>query len=248
MTHSDILLTQRTIELVIFDCDGVLIDSEILSKRVLLNMLSDLGVKLSDDYFYSHFLGYNFEHVTAKVFADFSVVLTNDFRQRYRQALLEVFATELKTTVEVESILSQLTVNSCVATSSSPEKVSNALKYTQLAKFFNGRVFTSSEVEQGKPAPDLFLHAAKTLGVKPEHCLVIEDSQTGINAGLAANMQVIRYAGASHMQGINTDSKVLEGVNTIAHWNQLFSLVPSINPLHHSTLDSLSNSSFKVQR
>jgi len=238
MAQSDVLLTQHNIELVIFDCDGVLIDSEILSKRVLLNMLEELGVKLPADYFYNHFLGYNFEHVTAKVFSDFSVVLTNDFRQRYRQALIKVFATELQTTHEIESILSQLSVNSCVATSSSPEKVKNALKYTKLAPFFSGRVFTSSEVEHGKPAPDLFLHAAKTLGVKPENCLVIEDSPTGISAAISANMPVIRYTGASHMQDVSAESKLFDGVKTISHWNQLFTLVPSLKSSHHSTLDS----------
>jgi len=228
MTQSDYLLSQHNIDLIIFDCDGVLIDSETLSKRVLLNMLAKLGVNLSDDYYYAHFLGYNFEHVTAKVLADFSVTLTNEFRQNYRQALIEVFAVELEPTIDLKWLLGQLKVNSCVATSSSPEKVKHTLNYTSLTDYFSGCVFTSSEVKNGKPAPDLFLHAAAKMGVAPKNCLVIEDSQAGVQAAQAANMRVIRYAGASHMKNRDIASQFTDGVNTIEHWQQLVEQAPSI--------------------
>lgn len=214
-------LQGNPIELIIFDCDGVLVDSEILSKQTLLKMLKELGVNVSDEYFYTHFLGYNFEHVTAKVLADFSVVLTDDFRFAYRDALLEVFTTELKPTVGLDSILEKLNVKSCVATSSSPAKVSHALHATALSEYFSGNVFTASEVQNGKPAPDLFLRAANKMGVLPENCLVIEDSQAGIQGARAANMRVIRYAGASHLinQNINDD------VHTITQWEPLVHLI-----------------------
>jgi len=206
----------------------VLVDSEILSQRVLLDMLEDLNVSVSGDYFYTHFLGYNFEHVTAKILADFNVTLTNEFRQNYRQALIEVFASELKPTAHLEWLLSQLNVGSCVATSGSPKKVKNSLNYTGLEHYFNGRVFTSSEVKNGKPAPDLFLHVANKMGVLPENCLVIEDSKAGIEGALAANMQVVRYAGASHMRHRKTDAQLFKGVSTIEHWNQLIEIIPSL--------------------
>ena len=229
MITADPLNKHQPIKLIIFDCDGVLVDSEILSKRVLLSMLGDLGVNLSDDYYYTHFLGYNFEHVTAKVLADFSVILTNEFRQNYRQALVNVFSIELKKTTDLEWLLPQLNVSTCVATSGSPEKVKNSLNHTKLEEYFTGTVFTSSEVKHGKPAPDLFLHAAAKMGVSPENCLVIEDSETGIKAALAANMRVIRYAGASHMQNLNTSPiNSSASVNTIEHWKQLFELEPSL--------------------
>jgi HAD superfamily hydrolase (TIGR01509 family) len=229
MTQSDSLLTQHNIDLVIFDCDGVLVNSEILSQRVLLNMLNDLGVNVSQDYFYTHFLGYNFEHVTAQVLADFSVTLTREFRDSFTEALSNVFASELETTPDLHSVLSQLDVNSCVATSGSPEKVKGSLHYTGLENYFNGRVFTSSEVKKGKPAPDLFLHAAAKMNVLPENCLVIEDSPTGIKAALAANMQVIRYAGASHMKNKEFNTQLIDGVSTIDHWGQLFEKYSSLN-------------------
>jgi HAD superfamily hydrolase (TIGR01509 family) len=214
-------LQSNSIDLIIFDCDGVLVDSEILSKQTLLKMLKELGANVSDEYFYTHFLGYNFEHVTAKVLADFSLVLTDDFRFEYRDALLEVFTTELKPTVGLDTMLEKLNVKSCVATSSSPAKVSHALHVTALNEYFSGNVFTASEVKNGKPAADLFLYAAINMGVATEHCLVIEDSQAGIQGAKAANMRVIRYAGASHLinQNFNDD------VHTITHWEHIYHLI-----------------------
>tara|TARA_R110000744_G_scaffold160684_4_gene277008 strand:- start:2125 stop:2835 length:711 start_codon:yes stop_codon:yes gene_type:complete len=229
MTESKALSRHNSINLVIFDCDGVLVDSEILSQRVLLSMLAEIGVVVSEDYFLNNFLGYNFEHVTAKVFADFAVTLTSEFRQRYRAALIDVFASELQQTEHLDRILSQLNVNSCVATSGSPAKVKHSLHYTKLEQYFDGRVFTSSEVKNGKPAPDLFLHSAKKMGVEPHNCLVIEDSNAGIRAAQAANMHVIRYIGASHLKNKHITTQILDDVSTIGHWNQLFELVPSLS-------------------
>lgn len=229
MPQTTTLSIPETIELVIFDCDGVLVDSEMLSQRVLLSMLKDLGVVVSKQYFLTNFLGFNFKHVTAKVYADFSVTLTEAFRDNYRAALISVFATELQQTDGLNTILADLKVKSCVATSGSPEKVKNSLHYTQLEDYFDGHVFTSSEVKNGKPAPDLFLHAAKQMAVAPEHCLVIEDSNAGVSAALAANMHVIRYIGASHLKNSNNSTQALADISTIKHWNQLFEQIPSLS-------------------
>ena len=231
MIKSIALSTHEPISLIIFDCDGVLVDSEILSQRVLLSMLEKLDVVVSEDYFLTNFLGFNFKHVTAKVFEDFSVTLTSEFRERYRAELIKVFAVELQQTNSLEWMLSQLKVDSCVATSGSPEKVRNSLHYTKLEDYFAGKVFTSSEVKNGKPAPDLFLHAAKTMGVAPKNCLVIEDSNAGVCAAQAANMSVIRYVGASHLKIKDIMSQMPDGINsvcTIEHWQQLFEQVPSL--------------------
>ncbi|MBU2881319.1 HAD family hydrolase [Psychrosphaera sp. B3R10] len=219
----------NSIELIIFDCDGVLIDSEILSQRVLLGLLKELGVDVSEDYFHKHFLGFNFEHVTAKVLTDFDVILTTEFRHKYRKALIDVFETELNQTEQLEWMLSQLNIKTCVATSSSPEKVSNALRITNLASYFVERVFTASEVENGKPAPDLFLHAANKMGVLPENCLVIEDSVAGLRGALAAKMHVLRYVGAGHLKNRDNATQTYKGISTISHWKQLFEKVPSLS-------------------
>lgn len=229
MTNFGRSLTLNPIQLIIFDCDGVLIDSEVLSKKVLLKMLSELGAKASGDYFDAHFLGHSFEHVTAKILEDFKVALPEAFKDDYHHSLMQTFSAELVSTPELKTILSQLKLPICVATSSSPERVKHALSVTELTDYFTNCVFTSSEVKRGKPAPDIFLHAAQKMGVPPANCLVIEDSSAGITAAKAANMPVVKYAGASHLKNQPTDiSDVMDDVVTIHEWKQLFDLAPSL--------------------
>jgi HAD superfamily hydrolase (TIGR01509 family) len=227
-------LSTSPIGLVIFDCDGVLVDSEVLSKRVLLRKLAELGANVSSDYFDTHFLGHSYEHVTAKVLDDFSVVLPKEFRHDYQHSLMQTFSAELTSTTELEHVLSRLAVPFCVATSSSPERVKHALNVTGLTEYFKDCVFTCSEVKKGKPAPDIFLHAAAKMGLAAKNCLVIEDSLAGIQAAQAANMQVIQYTGASHFSNHHAATKkklqkVLHEVTTISHWKQLFELAPSLS-------------------
>ncbi|MFT6897125.1 MAG: HAD superfamily hydrolase (TIGR01509 family) [Paraglaciecola sp.] len=227
MTATHTALLQHPIELIIFDCDGVLIDSEVLSKRVLLHMLFELGVQVSDTYFESHFLGHSFEHVKAKILADYGLTLASSFAQDYQTELMQAFTLQLKPTVELEWMLPLLNVPYCVATSSSVQRVNRALSMTNLRHYFGSHVFTACEVENGKPAPDLFIHAASKMGIHPKNCLVIEDSQAGIQGAQAANMQVIRYAGASHMQKYtNASAPEPDSVITINHWQKLYELAP----------------------
>lgn len=213
----------RNIELIIFDCDGVLIDSEVISQRVLLRMLKTLGANVSPDYFNTHFLGYSFDHVQKKILDDFLVTLPSNFSEHYQQILIDEFSTELTPTDQLNWAITQLITPYCVATSSSPERVNRALTITHLVHYFTHCTFTASEVDKGKPAPDLFLYAAKKMNVRPENCLVIEDSLTGIQAAQAANMHIIHYVGASHL---SPTAHTLDGVTTITHWRQLFELAP----------------------
>jgi HAD superfamily hydrolase (TIGR01509 family) len=217
------------IQLVIFDCDGVLIDSEGISKRELIKLLAELQVDISDSYFESHFLGHSFEHVTAKVLEDFGVALQPTFRPEYQKALIAAFTAELQPTSGLKDILDTLAVPRCIATSSSPTRVGHAMSVTGLDNYFAPHIFTASQVKNGKPAPDLFLHAAKNMGVDTQHCLVIEDSPAGVQAAKAANMQVIRYAGASHMEPWRRAVDPLsDDVTTISQWQDLYSLAPAL--------------------
>lgn len=223
-------LLNTPINLIIFDCDGVLIDSETLSKRVLLDLLSELNVTVSSDYFEHHFLGRSFEYVSAKILEDFEVALPVKFRENYHQALMQTFNTELKPTIELEKMLAQLNIPYCVATSSSVARVKHALTVTDLMPYFSGRIFTCCEVKNGKPAPDIFLHAASQMGFSAKECLVIEDSEAGMQAAQAANMQLVRYVGASHL--ISNDAlpdKLVNGVTNIQNWHQLLELAPSLH-------------------
>ena len=190
--------------LVIFDCDGVLIDSEVLSASILIEQAAAVGVVLDMEYVRDHFLGRSFPTVAKVIRDSFNVTLPSDFETRYRARLLERFVTDLRPTAGITDMLPRLRVQTCVATSSSPPRVARSLFIAGLDTHFD-HVFTASLVEKGKPAPDLFLHAAKVMGVSASDCLVVEDSRPGIIAARAAGMQVCLFTGGSHMRGRGFD-------------------------------------------
>jgi HAD superfamily hydrolase (TIGR01509 family) len=181
--------------LVIFDCDGVLIDSA----RMLVAELARLGLIIDLDYVRHHFLGRSYPTVMQQIRSEFGVALPENFEEAYREALLEAFRKELKVVPHVRGVLEALGVPFCVATSSSPRRAAMSLALAGLNDLVDGRLFTSTMVTHGKPAPDLFLLAARRMGAAPERTLVIEDSLTGIRAGLAAGMTVWRFVGGSHL-------------------------------------------------
>ena len=186
-------------DLVIFDCDGVLIDSEIISARMLVAELSRLGLGIDLPYVERNFLGRSYPVVMETIRREFGLDLPPDFEAQYREALLAAFQSELKVVPHVHTVLGSIGVPFCVATSSSPRRVEISLKLVGLSDLVAGKVFTSTLVARGKPAPDLFLYAAEKMGARPEKTLVIEDSLTGIRAGLAAGMTVWRFVGGSHL-------------------------------------------------
>lgn len=186
------------IELVIFDCDGVLIDSEVLSMGVWQQLLSEHNVTITRDYFTKQFLGKSMAHVVASVKADFAIALSESDLSHFNQSLADAFSSALRPTDGVHNVLTSLKVPFCLATSSSPERTELALACTGLAPFFINNRFTRSMVDRGKPAPDLFLFAAKSMGVSAERCLVIEDSEAGMQAAKGANMRALRFVGGSH--------------------------------------------------
>jgi HAD superfamily hydrolase (TIGR01509 family) len=186
-------------DLVIFDCDGVLIDSEIISARMLVTELSRLGLTIDLAYVEHNFLGRSYPVVMETIRREFGLDLPPDFEAQYREALLAAFQTDLKVVPHVHEVLARIGVPFCVATSSSPRRVAMSLQLVGLSDLVGDRAFTSTLVPRGKPAPDLFLYAAKKMGARPERTLVIEDSLTGIRAGLAAGMTVWRFVGGSHL-------------------------------------------------
>lgn len=186
-------------ELVIFDCDGVLIDSEAISAQMLIQTLQEFGVTVDLAYVSRHFLGRSYPTVLKQIQAEFGIVLHDDFEDNYRQKLLSAFEENLQIMPDVTDVIDRLSVPYCVATSSSPTRVNISLNLVGLLDRFEGRIFTASMVANGKPSPDLFFHAAGEMGISPQNCLVIEDSLNGIRAGLAAGMNVWRFTGGSHI-------------------------------------------------
>lgn len=185
--------------LLILDCDGVLIDSEIISAQMLVAELAGLGVTIDLAYVARHFLGRSYPVVMEQIRREFGLDLPPGFESQYRDRLLQAFETRLKIMPGVLPMLDGLALPCCVATSSSPRRVEMSLRLTGLWDRLGPVTFTASEVTRGKPAPDLFLHAAARMGADPAHCLVIEDSLTGVRAALAAGMEVWRFIGGSHM-------------------------------------------------
>jgi HAD superfamily hydrolase (TIGR01509 family) len=185
-------------DLVIFDCDGVLIDSEIISARMLVQELARLGVVIDLAYVARHFLGRSYPTVMAQIRREFGLDLPPAFEDQYRERLLEEFGRSLQVMPGVTEVLDTLAVPYCVATSSSPRRAAMSLQLTGLGDRIGARLFTASQVQRGKPAPDLFLFAAERMGVDPARTLVIEDSLTGLRAGQAAGMTVWHFTGGSH--------------------------------------------------
>lgn len=186
-------------DLVIFDCDGVLIDSEIISARMLVTELARLGLTIDLAYVERHFLGRSYPVVMETIRREFGLDLPPDFEAQYREALLAAFQQELTIVPHVREVLETIGVPFCVATSSSPRRVEMSLNLVGLTELVADRVFTSTLVARGKPAPDLFLYAADRMDARPDRTLVIEDSLTGLRAGLAAGMTVWRFVGGSHL-------------------------------------------------
>lgn len=188
------------IGLIIFDCDGVIADSEVLSARVLIDQLSRIGIDLTEQDVTRDFLGRSFPTVAQTIRDRFQRPLPEDFEAIYRARLLAEFERSLQPTPGFVPMLRALNRPFCVATSSSPLRVSRTLQLLGLSADFGNNVFTASQVRHGKPAPDLFLLAARRMGVAPARCLVVEDSMPGIQAGLSAGMQVLSYRGGAHLR------------------------------------------------
>jgi FGGY-family pentulose kinase/HAD superfamily hydrolase (TIGR01509 family) len=190
----------RKFDLVIFDCDGVLVDSENLAIEALLDIISESGLTLSAEEAHAMFLGRSLASISEILVSDYHLTLTTDSLERMRDRLYAAFRRELAPVEGVAKTLLALGIPFCVASSSQLERVRLSLEVTGLLDLFEGRMFSASMAAQGKPAPDLFLMAAKALGAKPSRCLVIEDSPAGIVAAQRAGMTVFGFLGGSHAQ------------------------------------------------
>ena len=189
------------IKCIIFDCDGVLIDSEFISARVMIEELAREGIEIDFAHFQKNFLGRGFVKVAADIRAKSAQVISADFESRYRGKLMDAFTKDLQPMPGIYEVLDRLPLPCCVATSSSPARVDHSLKLTGLERYFGKNVFTVSQVKNGKPAPDLFLFAAVQMGMSPSDCLIIEDSETGLAAAMRARIPVWHFTGGSHLKG-----------------------------------------------
>jgi HAD superfamily hydrolase (TIGR01509 family) len=195
--------------LVIFDCDGVLVDTERIAVRIDVKVLQDLGWPLTEAEVVERFMGRSDAYMTAEIEAHLGRPLPPNWDERYRTWYREAWAAELEPVAGVVEALDAITAPTCVASSGTHEKMRFTLGLTGLYARFEGRIFSVDEVAHGKPAPDLFLHAAAKMSVPPADCVVVEDSRYGVQAARAAGMRAFGYAGGL------TPRAWLEGPDTV---------------------------------
>ena len=181
-------------ELVIFDCDGVLIDSEPIANRVLAEQLDAAGLRLSVDQVMSRFVGKTRAGCLELAAELLGRRLPETFGDAWDKALFAALAREVRAVEGVAELLRELDFPYCVASNSTPERMQVSLTAAGLLPFFEGRMYSAAAVARPKPAPDLFLHAARSMNAPPSGCVVIEDTPTGVQAARAAGMTVLGYA------------------------------------------------------
>lgn len=182
-------------QLIIFDCDGVLVDSERIAARVDARLLRDLGWPIDEAEVIERFLGRSERDFVDGVETRLGRRLPEGWELTRVRLYREAFAAELKPVDGVREALDQIAAPSCVASSGTHEKIRCTLSLTGLYERFRGRIFSAADVRNGKPAPDLFLYAAQRLRAEPEACAVVEDSRLGVQAARAAGMRVFAYCG-----------------------------------------------------
>lgn len=183
-------------DLVIFDNDGVLVDSEGHANQILSDLLNQSGggVNMTREESVALFLGRSLPAIRQLIEARLGHALPGDFEERYHARLFDAFDRELEAVPGVEDALDRIRVPTCVASSGTHQRIRRALTATGLLRRFEGRIFSAEDVARGKPAPDLFLYAARRLGVAPSRCAVVEDSPLGVDAAAAAGMVAFGFA------------------------------------------------------
>ncbi len=196
-------------ELIIFDCDGVLIDSEVIANRVNVEVLAGLGVEFTLEDYMERFVGVSLRDEVVEIEKLRKIKLPDDYESRLMTHKHKIFDQELKAIEGIVEFVTSISLPKAVASGSSPERLEYTLKHTHLWELFAPHVYSTTLVPKSKPAPDIFLYTADKFSVKPAKCLVIEDSTLGVRAGVAAGMTVLGFSGGSHIKD-GHEEKLLE--------------------------------------
>jgi HAD superfamily hydrolase (TIGR01509 family) len=186
------------IDLIIFDCDGVLVDSEVISCRAHADVLSRHGYPITSDEVFERFLGRSTRQANLEIETELGRKLPDDYHAELQDELFGNFERDLEAIRGIHDALDRITQRVCVASSGSHQRMRVSLGSTSLYERLAPNIFSASQVKNGKPAPDLFLFAASEMRVPPERCVVIEDSVVGIAGARAAGMTVFGFCGGSH--------------------------------------------------
>jgi len=203
--------------LLIFDFDGVIADSEVVANSVLAEVVSELGVPTTLEDSYDRYMGKRFPDVLAAVQADIGRPLPTTFAEDFQARTLAALRRDLKPVTGAGGYIETFAhIPKCIASSSSPDRLNLCLDVLALRNVFGSRVYSASLVPRGKPHPDIFLHAAEQMEVAPSRAIVIEDSASGVKAGVAAGMTVIGLLAASHIQKGHRDRLHAAGAHHVA--------------------------------
>ncbi len=207
--------------LVIFDCDGVLVDSEPLAALAYVRAYTKNGLTIEAEVI-SHCVGMKQADIIAKIHQLTGQLLPDDATDDIWGETKALFTEQLASTLDIAAFLSRLEVARCVASSSSVERINHSLEVTGLAHYFGPSIFSSSMVKNGKPAPDIFLFAAEKMCVAPERSIVIEDSRYGVLGAVAAGMTAIGYVGGGHTHDGHGPELLAAGASAIcSSWDEV---------------------------
>lgn len=190
--------TTSPYDLIVFDCDGVLVDSEALACVIHAEVLTQHGYAITAEQVHERFLGRSAREARFEVESELGFALPDTYPAHLKAAIDRVFGERLTPIPHIAEILSQLPQRICVASSGTPTRIRSSLTTTGLLGTFDPHLFSARQVERGKPAPALFLFAAAQMNTPPVRCLVIEDSVPGVTGASAAGMTVIGFTGGSH--------------------------------------------------
>lgn len=192
-------LTSSPIQCVIFDCDGVLVDSEVIANQTTLRMLKPYGFEMSQAAYGSSFAGKTEEDILAIIQRDYAIELPDGFLAQLRLEIERDIDQNLQPIPGMKEVVASVVVPKAVVSNSRLVRVIAALKVAEMSDMFGDNLFAAEMVAYPKPAPDVYQHAAQQLGVSPRACLVVEDSQSGVTAAHRAGMTVIGFLAASHI-------------------------------------------------
>ena len=217
--------------LVIFDCDGVLIDSEIVAARLEAEAITELGLPMTAETICARFAGTTTKEVWQTLERELGRPLPEGFFEAHLAHVREVFARELQAIVGARRAVERLTLPFCVASSTRMPALIDNIATCGLADLFDGRVYSASQVKRAKPAPDVFMFAASQMGADPGDCLVIEDSVAGVTAARRAGMTVVGFVGGSHVTAGHAERLTAAGATEIfGHMDGLDAIVAAHRP------------------
>jgi len=192
------------INCIIFDCDGVLVDSEAITFGVLGEQCAELGLRMTHEELEDHFLGKSLNHIMAFVAGEIEGDIPDDFEAEFRRRTFERFQTDIRPVAGIGELLAKITVPVCVASSGPPHKIRMNLELTGLAERFGDNVFSCYDLGKWKPDPAVFLHAAATMGFAPARCVVVEDSPAGVRGAVAGGFRVFGLANKKNADALRS--------------------------------------------